>query len=417
MLCILHIQSVFAQWKQVPIAQSNSFFAIKGGAFFGKDSIVVYDLGSNYLSTDGGNSFSIWDERPIGDPINLQNLGNNIIRSVNSSSFIAASNTNGNSWFPIYIKNNTDTAFENNRIILGHFFDEKRAIVMGDPKNGCYEMWNTINGGENWSLIPCKDIALPNYGNSIFRSFQNLYSFNGIAIFMSNSQENKNKLIRTLDFGLSFDTIMLPTGKVLQSVAFLNADEGLAIMTDSANFSIKSYYQVSNNGQSFTLHKMLLDYPTGIIAHSKDDGKVIYLLYGLDGLIYSNSKGNEWFVLDAERHSKIFSFDDSHMASIINESGNPNRLRIFESVLLNTNKIVKHHSKIEIYPNPAFDFIQISEAISDYTIIGIDGKIVQKYDGNNDFNKISISNLNSGTYFLKIQLGENRSVHKIQIEN
>jgi len=47
-LSFIQLQSVSAQWKQVLVPQSSSFYAINGGVYFSKDSLMVYDRGSNY---------------------------------------------------------------------------------------------------------------------------------------------------------------------------------------------------------------------------------------------------------------------------------------------------------------------------------------------------------------------------------
>ncbi|GAB5466754.1 MAG: hypothetical protein Kapaf2KO_21900 [Candidatus Kapaibacteriales bacterium] len=65
-----------------------------------------------------------------------------------------------------------------------------------------------------------------------------------------------------------------------------------------------------------------------------------------------------------------------------------------------------------LYPNPANSYINMPETYIGlpYTIINSSGSIVQKGVANNQ--SIMVSDLNSGTYFLTIQNGENKSVHK-----
>lgn len=60
------------------------------------------------------------------------------------------------------------------------------------------------------------------------------------------------------------------------------------------------------------------------------------------------------------------------------------------------------HKKFTIYPNPAKDFISISDTYSnsDYQIISITGIIIKKGKLNNP--KIDISKINNGVYFLKL---------------
>lgn len=252
LVILCNISIVKSQWKEVYVPQSSSFFGLKGGTYLSKDSVVVFDLGQNFLSTDGGYTYEVWKDRPMGDPYSIQKLGNNHIRCSGGSYTISASNTNGNSWFPIVVSDGIDTAFKNNRMLLGHFFNEQQAIAMGQIKDGCYEVWRSNDGGNLWSKLACANIALPNYGTSMFLGFNTIYNFNGTAIFQSTSAENSNKLIRISNYGLNIDSIMLPQGKILQSISFLNEIEGMALMNDSGITDPNILYKVSGACQNFT---------------------------------------------------------------------------------------------------------------------------------------------------------------------
>jgi hypothetical protein len=398
----IQINASKAQWREVYVPQSSSLFGLKGGIYFSKDSVAVYDLGQNFLSSDGGKTYTVWQERPLGDPFNIQSLGNGKIRCAGSSYSISASNTNGNSWFQIYVKNTTDTAFKSYRMLLAHYFDEQNAIAMGPINNGCYEVWTTKDGGNLWTRLGCEQIALPNYGNTLFLGFKALYNFNGTAIFKSSNQTNANKLIRVSNYGLNLDSLELPAGKLLVDMAFLNANEGLAILRDTGIDGTKSYYGVSNNGQTFTPYAIDLLYnPIGVITIKRTDSKTIYLLYGAEGLIYSNSLGTTWEYLDANRHLNLIGLDESHLTSFMIESGNTNRLRVFESELLGL--LAQSKPLLQnILTNPVKDKLNLHAPDCAYQLINLNGQTVLSGKLGTSETTISISHLPIGLYVLNL---------------
>ncbi len=74
-------------------------------------------------------------------------------------------------------------------------------------------------------------------------------------------------------------------------------------------------------------------------------------------------------------------------------------------------------NNIEIYPNPAKDFISVSGNISfDMEIIGIDGKLLKKIRVTEKNRKVNISDLKIGTYLLKLTNGPQSVIKKIVIQ-
>ena len=61
LIILCKLSPVMSQWKEVFVPQNSSLFGLKGGIYFSKDSVVVFDLGQNYLSIDGGYSYEAWN--------------------------------------------------------------------------------------------------------------------------------------------------------------------------------------------------------------------------------------------------------------------------------------------------------------------------------------------------------------------
>lgn len=73
---------------------------------------------------------------------------------------------------------------------------------------------------------------------------------------------------------------------------------------------------------------------------------------------------------------------------------------------------------ISVYPNPAKDRISIvgELEIDDVEIYNINGQLVQKQEISNQNNELTIGNLSSGLYLIRISSGENSTIKKIVVE-
>lgn len=73
-------------------------------------------------------------------------------------------------------------------------------------------------------------------------------------------------------------------------------------------------------------------------------------------------------------------------------------------------------AKLNVYPNPAKDFVNIENAnnatISIYNMMG---QLVRKVESTSDVLQINTSDFNSGIYMIKIQNGESIQTKKIQV--
>ncbi len=73
---------------------------------------------------------------------------------------------------------------------------------------------------------------------------------------------------------------------------------------------------------------------------------------------------------------------------------------------------------INVYPNPSKNFIFIDNPnniiIRKVTLIDIQGKEIKKIEGN--INKLNVSDVSSGQYFLKLETEKGELIRKIIIE-
>jgi hypothetical protein len=89
-----------------------------------------------------------------------------------------------------------------------------------------------------------------------------------------------------------------------------------------------------------------------------------------------------------------------------------------DDTLLNTALIETAENTVSIYPNPAFDVVNVSitnsngtVAIEKASITDINGRIIKNLTSVTN-NQINVSDLNSGIYFLNIETNEGKTVKK-----
>ncbi len=72
---------------------------------------------------------------------------------------------------------------------------------------------------------------------------------------------------------------------------------------------------------------------------------------------------------------------------------------------------------VSIYPNPANDAIHINIPFENNgalaTVYSVDGQVIKAYSLTNQENRISMSDINSGVYFIEVTIGHNKNTYKI----
>jgi len=143
-----------------------------------------------------------------------------------------------------------------------------------------------------------------------------------------------------------------------------------------------------------------------------------------------SSVGYDWKDFDFTTGWMVF---DSTVFFVTDLNGDVNKLIFTEFEGMSSGKIVfeksftspaniqnpKLNSNFNIYPNPASDFISIKPLNSidanEISISDITGKVVLNVDSINNSDKIDVSQLPSGLYFVTIGSGSNIAVQKLLI--
>jgi len=112
-------------------------------------------------------------------------------------------------------KSNADNIFdENSYPNFVHFKDKNKGIAQGDPNNGYFEVYTTMNGGKKWKRVPESALPapLPNeYGwLSGFAALDNTIWFGTLS----------GRMYKTTDFGNTWNVYDVDRNKAVFEIAF-----------------------------------------------------------------------------------------------------------------------------------------------------------------------------------------------------
>nr|MBA3704738.1 S8 family serine peptidase [Bacteroidota bacterium] len=179
-----------------------------------------------------------------------------------------------------------------------HFWGLDTGLCVGDPINGEYEIYTTINSGVTWTLSPAANIANPLTGESAY--------VGGIEVVGNNVwyTTNKGRLYYSSNLGKNFVAYQTPIadfgGAAANGhVSFKSATEG--ILVDQAGKVWKTtnsgstWAVVTTTGKVFTAGLCWVE-NTNLIFSTGSGGTTG------QGSSYSLDAGVTWITIDAQQH-------------------------------------------------------------------------------------------------------------------
>ena len=120
--------------------------------------------------------------------------------------------------------------------------------------------------------------------------------------------------------------------------------------------------------------------------------------------IYMRNINNDFYITDNNTFNYVVNDIAGVNQLIITNS--LNNQAIYYNVNLSTEGVIANKS-LEIYPNPVEDVININIKIDidNINLYGIDGKWIQSFENNSE-NKIDVSGLKAGIYFIEIRTAD-----------
>jgi photosystem II stability/assembly factor-like uncharacterized protein len=407
-LFFILLDPVFGQWINLNSGTSNSLNRVD---FPSLNVGYVLPFNGQLLRTvDGGIT---WDSLSsltlygnlIGD--------NNIYFVDDSIGFISTYNSNGNTrLYKTSDMGNTwsDLTPESNLygILKIHFLNHQRGyIYLYSAFND--RAWTTIDGGSTWSELTL-GFSLGSGTSSLptmfFVNDSTGYCAGGDGSFMY-----QGAIARTTDYGQSWSLTVLPIYQsLINSIHFANKDTG---------------YTVSRSGKIFRTIDEGLSWDS-IATLNTNTKSEIFFIDGRTGYVVSDvylyktiDAGISWFIdFTAATGINLFAvnFPDSTTGYAVGSNGtilknlNPNGI---ENINSNDNFIA-------VYPNPITNssILEVNVQLKDAEVFIYDilGKEMMRKKLTSNRMEIGKGNLKSGVYFVRVKGNEGEYMKKIIVE-
>ncbi len=379
------LDSLNADWKGITIniEVNSDIFSVKR---FGNKLFIHTDTGYYYSEDLGQNWKNFGND--YGDFFYITTLLDGRIVMSNSS-VIKISDDDGKTWKELYI----NLPDYNSTIVFMYFGDDYFLIITS--KNGSYY---SDDQGIHWKKLQNTE----NYiGDSHYYSF--VYKN---AIFLNSYFKGLNY---TNDFGVNWVNMMSDINSVVLNYTF--TDKSVYMYQHYNNYLFDEYYLVKtdNFGKDWTFLKQ------NFKNYNQNTRSIICLKAIEDKLFIGPSDGGFYFTTDDGDNwiDKSQNLKDIIINDCINYKGYL-YVATSEGVFrkpsddFGLSVPVKSESKIHISPNPATDYIIVGNeyVLSEQNIEIFDvfgNKILSsgnKY--NSSLQKIDVSTLPTGIYFLKI---------------
>ena len=283
-----------------------------------------------------------------------------------------------------------------------YFWDENIGFAQGDPVDGEYELYTTVDGGENWTEVN---------GNNIPNPLDGEYGYvRQIEVYEDNVwyTTNRGRIYHSTDKGFNwvvYNTNVTDFGGI--RLSFANENDGVYIdLTGAVYRSFNggaSWQQIDTQGPIFTSD----------LSYAPNSNTIFTTGASADGTGSSVSfdGGYNWTGIDVgTQHTEVeFIDENTGWSGGFNYSETQGGIFVWDPVELSIESLDINES-ITFYPNPVSDLLNIS-----YTkpitasVFDISGKLIIETNEK----KIDFSNLKSGIYFVEIQDDRKTKVVKI----
>ena len=414
-LCLI-IKINYAQWtpvetgisddiniQDIDIIDENTAWAVTGTAYTTEEETLTF------LRTTDGNT---WITGTINTPDAAGNTASNISALSANDAWVAMFNYAGGGGIFHTSDGGANWEHQGTAIFAGpagfpnvvHMFDLNNGFAMGDPNDGYFEIYTTINGGALWTRVA--DENIPDNGDEF--GIIDCYDVAGETILFGTTNGN---IYKSQDMGYTW-TLHTSGLSYINDIALSDENNGIALGTDEISQTIdggETWNGISYDGdpRDFTISNV-----PGISAFVTGEAPFA-TYYPNTGSSYSLDGGNTWIEIDDESLITTVDFlnPTTGWAGGFNEGDESAGLYKWEGDLsVAIPEINVEAQQIIIYPNPATNEIQIqinsSQQNTSLRILNSLGDIVLEVNKFNDQN-LDISNLSPGIYFIDLLQGEN----------
>jgi hypothetical protein len=178
-----------------------------------------------------------------------------------------------------------------------HFWDADTGWTMGDPNTLDYEMYTTVDGGDNWVRVPLANVPPPLNGEY---GIVGHYNVIGDTIWFDT---NKGRVYRSIDKGLNWTVsstgIIVPVDGAID-ICFNSHLEGLVRLYNNTT-GVNTVKHTTDGGDTWTATTITgtlfgsdIKYVPGTAAKMISTGAAT----GFIGSSYSNDGGHTWVTIE-----------------------------------------------------------------------------------------------------------------------
>ena len=304
-----------------------------------------------------------------------------------------------------------------------NFWDAQTGVWTGDPSGSpkAFEIYTTTNGGTNWNK---KTAPAPN--NAAEYGIPSVSAVNGNHIWFGTTN---GRVYHSPDKGNTWTvgstnapgTINLT--KVVTAIAFQDGNTGFAIVNDT-------YYKTTNGGATWAVFNSFTGIPyTSSIAYVPGTTNTYYSVgdkSSSTGSSYSQDGGNTWINIDDIQHNAVAFFNSQigWAGGFAQADGSGTTGGIYKwdgSVGILKNEV--NNTVFGLYPNPSKETLtlRVDEKAFDknlqVNIFDVVGRKVYSTTStiNSGTIELNLTDLHNGTYFIKVDNGNQEYVEKFII--
>lgn len=291
---------------------------------------------------------------------------------------------------------NTSDSFTN----VVYFWDANTGFTQGDPSDGYFEIYTTVNGGTNWTRVPSANIPAPLTGEY---GYVHNYDVVANTIWFGT---NKGRLFKSTDQGLNWTVSQSPVTDFAGtassgSYSFSDINKGLLLASTGV------LYKTINGGSTWlpltftgNIGNRNIEYVPGttsvVSVGTTPNASVSYTAYSTDD-------GATWTEVMSGTQVTTLKFKDGSIGfgggfTITSSSGG---IYKYTGTVLGLDKF-SETTNLMAYPNPTSDFLTVAgKNITEITIFDMSGKqVMTKKVTITDNLNLDVSLLSTGIYLL-----------------
>lgn len=289
---------------------------------------------------------------------------------------------------------NNATSFPN----IIHYFDANNGLAIGDPANGYWEIYRSIDGGATYTRIPSASLPVP-----LANEFGYLAQFAhlGDNIWFTTSE---GRIIHSADMGITWNVYQSPLSDfggttVFGDISFATSDRG--VIQDNAG----NIYKSTDGGQSWngvvfsgtgTPYGGAISYIPNTFHMVSTGGDV-----NLAGSSYSLDDGVTWINIDTDQHVDCAFFNDSvgYSGSFSDSFNNEGVFRYTDTVL--SEITIEEQPSVQLLHNNLAEVLEIKTDLDfiSVKIYDLQGRMVIS----STETTISTNQFKSGIYIAQIK--------------